>query len=72
MSFQVLLGGFFNVDDLSVMQSKNSSNYWVFSTMTTFRDGGHPVSGNRQFGVTTNNNGTYTFLLGVQIDPILC
>jgi len=61
MSFQVLLGGFFNVDDLSVMQSKNSSNYWVFSTMTTFRDGGHPVSGNRQFGVTTNNNGTYTF-----------
>ena len=29
--------------------------------MTTFRDGGHPVSGNRQFGVTTNINGTFTF-----------
>lgn len=54
--------------DGSVICSKYSSNQWIFTTievpynlfMQGF-DGEHPVSGNREFGLITNPNGTYTF-----------
>lgn len=59
MQFHMNLFGV-NVEDGTVMQSKNGKNYWVFSTVATSKDFTHPVSGNRQFGVTTNADGTYT------------
>ena len=62
MRFEVsALWGLTDLDDLSVVTTKSESNYWIFSTVETFEDGKHPVSGNRQFGITTNNNGTFTF-----------
>jgi len=32
----------------------------MFSTVSTLKDGAHPVGGNRQFGLT-KNDGDYTF-----------
>jgi len=37
-----------------------SATDWVFSTVTTPKDGVHPVSGNRSFGVLDNHDGTLT------------
>jgi RHS repeat-associated protein len=51
----------YNTDDASVLTSKYSSNYWIFSPVFTFNDFGHPVSGNRQFGVVDNQDNTFTF-----------
>lgn len=62
-------------DDGSVICSQhNSGDYWVFSTLNAPRwlmadnepglnswDGYHPVSGNRQFGILDNNDGSFTF-----------
>lgn len=39
-----------NVDDGSVVLSEVSTDHWIFSTIWTPEDGGHPVSGNREFG----------------------
>ena len=58
--FDVYIGPV-NADDLSVITAKAQSNYWVFSTIRTPRDLNHPVSGNRQFGLIANEDGTYTF-----------
>jgi hypothetical protein len=58
--FDVFLGPI-NPGDLSVITAKAQSNYWVFSTIRTTRDLKHPVSGNRQFGLVDNLDGTYTF-----------
>lgn len=44
-----------------VITSGYSNNSWIFSTVYSEVDGYHPVSGNRKFGFTNNNNGTYTF-----------
>jgi hypothetical protein len=54
-------GGWINPDDGSVVVSEFTSQYWIFSTIWTPDDLAHPVSGNRQFGFTSNNDGTYTF-----------
>ena len=64
MSFSVneIFGLKFNgVDKLSVLTSKYQPDYWVFSPVTTLKDAQHAVAGNRQFGITSNSNGTYTF-----------
>jgi hypothetical protein len=50
-----------NLQNGSVVSIVNTSDQWVFGTVYTPNDGYHPVSGNRQFGVRTNDNGTATF-----------
>jgi len=40
-----------SVEKGSVVVSDSSSDYWIFSTVRTSKDGWHPVSGNRQFGI---------------------
>jgi|GEM_PF-1196175 len=42
-------------DDLSVITSKYTPSYWVFSPIATWGDAEHPLAGNRQFGITTNS-----------------
>jgi hypothetical protein len=41
---------YFDPDDGSVVCAEKRPNYWIFSTLYTTKDKGHPVSGNRQFG----------------------
>lgn len=36
-------------------------DHWTFAAVQSPMDGAHPVSGNRQFGYTENDNGTVTF-----------
>jgi hypothetical protein len=55
------LEGLDNPDDGSVITSDFQDSYWVFSTLQTPGDFGHPVSGNRRFGFTVNQDGSYTF-----------
>lgn len=50
LSIQMRMGTYLNPDDGSVVCSKRESNFWIFSTIYTDKDYGHPVSGNRQFG----------------------
>ncbi|WP_426065372.1 hypothetical protein [Flavobacterium sp. DSP2-3-1] len=54
--------------DGSVICSQSDSNHWIFTTIevpwkptNSNADGIHPVSGNREFGLIQNSNGTYTF-----------
>jgi len=53
--------------DGSVICSQSDSNHWIFTTVEVpyglyqGKDGEHPVSGNREFGLIQNPNGTYTF-----------
>ncbi len=55
------------VGDGSVICSQSDSNHWIFTTIEVpygfdqGKDGIHPVSGNREFGLIQNSNGTYTF-----------
>jgi len=55
----------FSFDDGSVMCTQFSSGetqaYWTFSVIHSFRDGGHPVSGNRRFGFYTTQDGKSIF-----------
>ena len=60
MRFDVYLGPI-NAEDMSVVSTYVGKNNWVFSPVSTFFDQEHPLAGNRQFGLTTNSNGTYTF-----------
>jgi hypothetical protein len=39
------------VENLSVVATEMASDHWIFSTIWTPKDLGHPVSGNRQFGM---------------------
>ena len=48
-------------DDGSVVVSKFNSTGWTFSTLSDPWNFDHPVSGNRSFGFTQNNDGSYTF-----------
>jgi hypothetical protein len=50
-----------NIEDGSVIVTKQEDLKWVFTTIYIFNDGRHPVSGNREFGLLKNNNGSYTF-----------
>lgn len=54
--------------DGSVICSESDSNHWIFTTIevpwkptNSNADGKHPVSGNREFGLIQNVNGSYTF-----------
>jgi len=62
MRFKVYLIGV-NVDDLSVIASETNASSWVFSPVSSPEDMGHPVAGNRQFGITENEDGTHTFYI---------
>jgi RHS repeat-associated protein len=52
-------------DDLTVVVTDykvaERYSYWIFSTALTMKNGGHAVSGSRQFGIRENDNGGYTF-----------
>jgi hypothetical protein len=47
--------------DGSVICSYQTGTIWRFSTIESPRDWNHPVSGTREFGLTQNQDGTYTF-----------
>lgn len=49
-------------DNATVITSYSSNNMWTFTTIyDPVYGGAHPVSGNRNFGYITNNDGSYTF-----------
>jgi len=48
-------------DNGSVITSYSSTDRWTFTTIHEPMYGDHPVSGNRDFGYTANQNGSYTF-----------
>jgi len=50
-----------NVDDGSVVLAEAAPDHWLFSTLWTPDDGGHPVSGNRQFGFVPASAGEFIF-----------
>jgi hypothetical protein len=50
-----------NPDDGSVVCAQRETNFWIFSTLYTDEDKGHPVSGNRQFGFVPDSAGGYVF-----------
>lgn len=45
----------------SVICSYQDSSKWIFTTIESPKDWNHPVSGNREFGISQNQDGTYTF-----------
>jgi hypothetical protein len=56
------------MNTLSLLTKFANNSSWVFSTLNApgwleggSWDGYHPVSGNRQFGIIPNPDGTYTF-----------
>jgi len=49
------------LDESPVFTSKSEANYWVFTPLMTTWEFKHPLAGHRQFGLTKNENGTYTF-----------
>jgi len=49
----------------SVVSIVNASNRWVFATAQTPVDDDHPVSGNREFGVTRNGSQITFYTRGV-------
>ncbi len=53
--------GLGNLDDGSVVASAASNRRWIFSTVWSWGDGNHPVSGNREFGYTDMGNGEVVF-----------
>jgi hypothetical protein len=54
-------GGWVNPDDGSVVVAHYTPQNWIFSTIWTLGDGGHPVSGNRQFGFWPSDSGAYIY-----------
>jgi RHS repeat-associated protein len=48
-------------DDAPVICSKAGNNYWVFTPVGTIVDFEHPLAGQREFGLTNNGDGSYTF-----------
>lgn len=56
-----LLNSYINPDDGSVVTSQAISTGWTFSTIRTIRDGSHPVSGNRRFGLFRWKGDKYVF-----------
>jgi hypothetical protein len=48
-------------ENLSVVAAEMAADHWIFTTIWTPKDLGHPVSGNRQFGMATRRVGdTYS------------
>jgi len=60
MSFDMMVMGI-NIDDGAVLAASVTSSSWIFTTVETWDDGSHPVSGNRQFGFYQNGGGSVTF-----------
>lgn len=48
-------------DNASVITSYSAEDRWTFTTIHEPMYGDHPVSGNRNFGYTSNPDGSYTF-----------
>jgi hypothetical protein len=44
-----------NPENLSVVAAEIADDHWIFSTIWTPKDLGHPVSGNREFGIRTRS-----------------
>jgi len=44
-----------------VVNSKAGSDYWAFTPVWTVADWRHPLAGHREFRLTDNQNGTFTF-----------
>jgi hypothetical protein len=42
-----------NPDNMAVVAAESTQDHWIFSTIWSPSDLGHPVSGNRQFGIAT-------------------
>lgn len=51
----------YNPDDGSVIVTKQEENRWIFTTIFIAGDSFHPVSGNREFGININSDGSFTF-----------
>ena len=70
--FEDVLGFYWNLDDASVMTSSyykgDNGGYWTFTTLLTGGDGGHPISGTRQFGVSSSKqaDGTTSYLFYIR------
>ncbi|MFP5403603.1 MAG: S8 family serine peptidase [Gammaproteobacteria bacterium] len=56
--------GGFNIDDGSVLCSEAAADHWIFSTIWTPADAGHPVSGNREFGFVRAPTGIVFYTRG--------
>ena len=56
MSFQIDIPGIPVEEGASVIVSKVTPTSWIFSTMYTDKDGFHPVSGNREWGLVTQED----------------
>ncbi len=50
-----------STDNASVVTAESNDDHWIFSTLETARDWGHPVSGNRMFGYYPASDGTTVF-----------
>ncbi len=48
-------------DNAPVLVSQASENHWVFTPVGTFLDDEHMLAGHREFGLTKNADGSYTF-----------
>jgi RHS repeat-associated protein len=48
-------------DNADVLTTQSSTNHWVFTPVGTAWDWEHPLAGHREFGLTKNTNGSYTF-----------
>jgi len=47
-------------DDVAVIASQQTNTSWIFTTIYAPATNNHAVSGNRPFGFTSNEDGTYT------------
>jgi hypothetical protein len=56
-----LVGVSANVDEGAVVVSDYKPNYWRVSTIWTAMEGGHPISGNREWGYCSTQGGGYIF-----------
>jgi len=52
-----------NPDDASVITSYFDGKKWIFTTLHTTKDLGHPVSGNRMWGIAPQADGTSLFYI---------
>jgi hypothetical protein len=48
-------------DDAPVLTTQAGEYHWVFTPVSTFWDSDHPLAGHRQFGLTANDDGSFTF-----------
>jgi hypothetical protein len=56
--------GIVNTEDGSVVCSLHSPRRWIFTTLRTPQDSSHPVSGNREFGFFSSQDGWMFYVRG--------